>query len=274
VEEQGSEVQQDWEQAWACPVARVRALRFGLDGRLVPRAVALEAELAQGRLEAGARAFGEGEFDKLLTDSDSCDVGIAAHSDMCQMCCLLAVALRSSCVPGVLYCMCFAIHCIGKWHYGWTCNTAFTLPLCPCFSISDTLEGRAAREAAVQQVAERDLLRAEGQPERAGYTLREAVALSRSAVPSSERRWPATPDSCPQLRSLSACSVPSREEAVDEAAGPEGGALGLAQPGRPSAGRPAAHEASDGEGDKDRGLWRAVWVYAFSPEVQLVLALR
>ncbi|GJP68574.1 hypothetical protein CLOP_g25255 [Closterium sp. NIES-67] len=95
----------------------------------------------------------------------------------------------------------------------------------------DSAQGMAVRDLAVRHVAERDWLRTGAEPGRAGYTVREAVALSRSQVPA---------QAAAGLAVLSA--VLSR-----------------------------AARALGEEGEED---WQAVWAYALSHEVQLLLAVR
>lgn len=66
---EGMEGWEGWEGEWESAVARVRVLRFDLEGRVVPRAVAEEAELAQGREgPEGLHAFVKGE----CTTVDGC----------------------------------------------------------------------------------------------------------------------------------------------------------------------------------------------------------
>ncbi|GLT42980.1 hypothetical protein SLA2020_169570 [Shorea laevis] len=93
-------------------------------------------------------------------------------------------------------------------------------------------------------VAERDFLRTEGDPGAAGYTIKEAVALTRSTVPGQ--------------RTLALHLLASvLEKAIDSINQKQIGCDGIND------------EKADGNVD-----WEAVWAYALGPEPELVLSLR
>ncbi|CAI6002366.1 unnamed protein product [Closterium sp. NIES-64] len=117
----------------------------------------------------------------------------------------------------------------------------------------DSPQGMAVRELAVRHVAERDWLRTGAQPGRAGYTVREAVALSRSHVPA---------QAAAGLALLSA--LLSRATHAQTGRGERDGE-GMMGGGDGEVGRGGMEEEED---------WEAVWAYALSHEVQLLLALR
>ncbi|EXB94574.1 hypothetical protein L484_022891 [Morus notabilis] len=96
----------------------------------------------------------------------------------------------------------------------------------------------------VHRVAERDFLRTEGDPGAAGYTIKEAVALTRSVIPGQRAL---------ALHILLAIL----DKAVHN--------IFQGQVG-----------CSIGNDDKDNKFtdWEAIWAYALGPEPELVLSLR
>lgn len=144
----------------------------------------------------------------------------------------------------------------------------------------------------MQQVAERDVLRTGGAPQRAGYTLREAVALSRSHVGAqcvAALRLIAAVlghASCIGLGHHPGMGLDQPQRVAHgsqatttgvEGGRREGGERGAKRDGEiwnAVAERREEGEGGGGAGEGGAEMWRAVWVYAFSPEVQLVLALR
>ena len=93
-------------------------------------------------------------------------------------------------------------------------------------------------------MAERDILRSEGDPSGAGYTLGEAAALARSTVPGQR---------AVALRLIAAVL----RRAVHGMHGREVG-------------------AGDGGGNEGiwRGVWGRVWAYALGQDLQLAVVLR
>eukprot|EP00850_Spirogloea_muscicola_P012306 SM000079S22424 [mRNA] locus=s79:148338:153353:+ [translate_table: standard] len=113
--------------------------------------------------------------------------------------------------------------------------------------------------AAVSErlAVERDLLRAEGDPARGGYSLKEATILSRSSVAGQRAAG---------LKLITA--VLSRATTGLTQGGP---AEGLPLPGGPAGdcGASAPSEAAASSAD-----WPAIWAYTTGPQLQLTLILR
>ncbi|GBG64583.1 hypothetical protein CBR_g45640 [Chara braunii] len=116
--------------------------------------------------------------------------------------------------------------------------------------------GLDIQEMAARHVAERDLLRADGDPARAGYSLREATSLARSTVPAQRAA---------ALRLIAAVLTKAANTyaRAAEKPGPMDGSDARAAPvnSQPT-------DSSDGVD------WSAIWAYAFSPPVQLAVTLR
>ncbi|CAI5517007.1 unnamed protein product [Closterium sp. Naga37s-1] len=147
-------------------------------------------------------------------------------------------------------------------HLSHAVSSSFYFPSAPPRSPSsipppaDSPQGMAVRDLAVRHVAERDWLRTGAQPGRAGYTVREAVALSRSHVPA---------QAAAGLALLSA--LLSRATHAQTGRGERDGE-GMMGGGDGEVGRGGMEEEEEEED------WEAVWAYALSHEVQLLLALR
>ncbi|KAK6159618.1 hypothetical protein DH2020_006932 [Rehmannia glutinosa] len=109
--------------------------------------------------------------------------------------------------------------------------------------VSDT--GKASSESGynADNVSERDFLRTEGDPSAAGYTIKEAVALTRSVVPGQ--------------RTLALHLIAA---VLDRAI------CGICQKQVDS-----SSNLADGEGTVD---WEAIWAFALGPEPELALSLR
>ncbi|CAI7845736.1 unnamed protein product [Closterium sp. NIES-54] len=136
-------------------------------------------------------------------------------------------------------------------HLSHAVSSSFYFPSSPPRSPSsipppaDSPQGMAVRDLAVRHVAERDWLRTGAQPGRAGYTVREAVALSRSHVPAQAAAGLALLSA---LLSTATHAQTGRGERDGE--GTMGGRDG-------EAGRGGMEEEED---------WEAVWAYALSHE--------
>ncbi|OWM83992.1 transcriptional elongation regulator MINIYO [Punica granatum] len=111
--------------------------------------------------------------------------------------------------------------------------------------VPETNSTSAQNRQSADNVAGRDFLRTEGDPGAAGYTIKEAVALSRSVVPGQ--------------RSLALHLLASvLDKAINNVAQDQPG-LNLAK----------VTQSNDHSVD-----WKAVWAFALGPEPELVLSLR
>ncbi|KAL0401081.1 UNVERIFIED_CONTAM: Transcriptional elongation regulator MINIYO [Sesamum latifolium] len=108
---------------------------------------------------------------------------------------------------------------------------------------SDNGEASSASGYNADNVAERDFLRTEGDPGAAGYTIKEAVALTRSVVPG-QRTFALNLVAAILDRAI--CSICRNQVG-------------------------SASNCTDAEGSVD---WEAIWAFALGPEPELALSLR
>ncbi|KAL0303940.1 UNVERIFIED_CONTAM: Transcriptional elongation regulator MINIYO [Sesamum radiatum] len=108
---------------------------------------------------------------------------------------------------------------------------------------SDNGEASSASGYNADNVAERDFLRTEGDPGAAGYTIKEAVSLTRSVVPG-QRTFALNLIAAILDRAI--CSICRNQVG-------------------------SASNCTDAEGSVD---WEAIWAFALGPEPELALSLR
>ncbi|XP_011088658.1 transcriptional elongation regulator MINIYO isoform X2 [Sesamum indicum] len=109
--------------------------------------------------------------------------------------------------------------------------------------LSDNGEASSASGYNADNVAERDFLRTEGDPGAAGYTIKEAVALTRSVVPG-QRTFALNLIAAILDRAI--CSICRKQVG-------------------------SASNGTDAEGSVD---WEAIWAFTLGPEPELALSLR
>ncbi|CAI5465744.1 unnamed protein product [Closterium sp. Yama58-4] len=122
----------------------------------------------------------------------------------------------------------------------------------------DSPQGMAVRDLAVRHVAERDWLRTGAQPGRAGYTVREAVALSRSHVPAQAAAGLALLSA---VLARAAHTHTRRDESHSDGCGDGmvGGSLSSEVAG-------GGGETGQWGLEEEEEDWQAVWAYALSHE--------